>query len=57
MCIHDVIDDVARSQSRSDFEIDISPSIFQLGRRSKAQNVGNADGYLSSKFNFRYNLR
>ena len=25
---HDVIDDVSRSQSRSNFEIDISPSIF-----------------------------
>ena len=33
----DVIDDVTRSQSRSNFEIDISPSIFQLERRSKAQ--------------------
>ena len=29
---HDVIDDVTRSQSRSNFEIDISPSIFQLER-------------------------
>ena len=34
---HDVIDDVTRSQNRSNFEIDISPSIFQLQRRSKAQ--------------------
>ena len=34
---HDVIDDVTRSQSRSNFEIDISPSIFELQRRSKAQ--------------------
>ena len=32
---HDVIDDVTRSQSRSNFEIDISPSIFELQRRSK----------------------
>ena len=32
---HDVIADVTRSQSRSNFEIDISPSIFQLERRSK----------------------
>ena len=54
---HDVIDDVTRSQSRSNFEIDISPSIFELQRRSKAQNVGNADGYLSGIFNFRYNFR
>ena len=54
---HDVIDDVTRSQSRSNFEIDIFASIFELQRRSKAQNVGNAHGYLSGKFNFRYNLR
>ena len=54
---HDVIDDVTRSQNRSNFEIDISPSIFELQRRSKAQNVGNADGYLSDIFNFRCNFR
>ena len=54
---HDVIDDVTRSQSRSNFESDISPSIFELERRSKAQNVGNAYGYLSGIFNFRYNFR
>ena len=54
---HDVIDDVTRSQSRSNFEIDISPSIFELERRSKAQNVGNTHGYLSGIFNFRYNFR
>ena len=54
---HDVIDDVTRSQSRSNFEIDISPSIFELRRRSKARNVGNAHGYLSGIFNFRYNFR
>ena len=44
---HDIIDDITRSQSRLNFEIDISPSIFELERRSKAQNVGNAHGYLS----------
>ena len=44
---HGVIDDVTRLQSRSTFEIDISPSIFQLQCRSKAQNGGNANGYLS----------
>ena len=55
--IHDVFNDVTRSQSRSNFEIDISPSIFQLQRRSKAQNVGNAHGYLFDIFNFRYNFR
>ena len=54
---HDVIDDVTRSQNRSNFEIDISPSIFELEHRSKAQNVGNAHGYLSGVFNFRYNFR
>ena len=54
---HDVIDDVTRSQNRSKFEIDISPSIFELERRSKAQNVGNAHGYPSGIFNFRYNFR
>ena len=54
---HDVIDDVTRSQSRSNFESDISPSIFELERWSKAQNVGNAHGYLSGLFNFRYNFR
>ena len=30
---------------------------FELERRSKAQNVGNAHGYLSGIFNFRYNFR
>ena len=54
---HDVIDDVTRSQSRSNFESDISPSRFELERRSKAQNVGNAHGYLSGLSNFRYNFR
>ena len=39
---HDVIDDVSRSQSRSNFETAISPSIFQLESRSKGQTVGNA---------------
>ena len=53
---HDVIDDVTRSQSKSNFEIDISPSIFDLQCRSKAQNVGNAHGFLSDIF-FRYNFR
>ena len=54
---HDVIDDGTRSQSRSNFEIDILPSIFELERRSKAQNVGNAYGYLSGILNFRYDFR
>ena len=54
---HDVIDDVTRSQSGSNFEIDISSSILELQRRSKAQHVRNAHGYLSDTFNFRYNFR
>ena len=54
---HGVIDDVTRWQSRSKFQIGISPSIFALERRSSAQNVGNANGYLSDIFNFRYNSR
>ena len=54
---HDVIDDVTRSPSRSNFEIDKSPSIFELERRSKAQNIGNANGYLFGIFNFRYPFR
>ena len=55
--MHDVIDDITRSQIRSNFEIDITPSIFELQRRSKAQNVENAHGYLSGLFNIRYNFR
>ena len=54
---HDVIDDVTMSQSRSNFESGISPSIFELERWSKAQNIGNAHGYISGLFNFRYNFR
>ena len=45
-----------RSQSGSNFEIDISPSMFQLERWSKAQNVGNANSYISGIFSFRYNF-
>ena len=40
-----------------DFEIDTSPSTFELERRSKAQNVENAHGYDSGIFNSRYNFR
>ena len=54
---HDVIDDFTRSQSRPNFEIEISPSIFELEHRSKAPNIGNANGYLSGIFKFRYNFR
>ena len=48
-CIHDVIEDVTSSQSRSNFEIATSPSILQLERRSKAQNIGNTHGYLAEE--------
>ena len=34
-----------------------TPSIFELKRRSNAQNVGNVHGYISGIFNFRYNFR
>ena len=57
MHIHDVIDDVTRLQSRSNFEIDISKSIFELERRAKAPNVGNVQGYLFGIFHFRYNFQ
>ena len=53
---HDVVDDVTRWQSRSNIEIGISPSILEPERRSKPRNVGNANGYLSGMFNFRYNF-
>ena len=53
---HDVIYDVTRPQSKSKFEIDISPSIFELERPSKAQNIGKANGYLSGVFKFRYHF-
>ena len=48
---------VTRSQNRSNFEIDISPSILELERRSKAHNTGITNGYLCGKFNFRYHFR
>ena len=51
---HDVIDDVSRSQSRSNLEIAICPSIFQLDRRPKAQNIRNAHGCHAGIFNFWY---
>ena len=54
---HEVIDDVICSQSRSYYKIAISTSIFQLERRSKAQNIGNAHGYLTDIFNIWYYFR
>ena len=38
------------------WKIDAFPSIFQLQRRSKAQNIGNTHGYLAGIFDFRYNI-
>ena len=37
--------------------MDISLSISKLERRSKVQNDGNVNGYLSVIFIFRYNFR
>ena len=48
-----VIDDVIRSKNRSNFEIAITPSIFELELRSKAQNVGYWTGYPDDISNFR----
>ena len=48
---------IGLTQNRSNFEVDISPSIVELERRSKAQNIGNAHGFLSGIFNFQYNFR
>ena len=61
MCIlfgvDDVIDDVIRFKNRSNFEIAIALSIFELERRSKAQNVENGMAYLEVRLNFRYIFR
>ena len=42
------------SPGQSKFELAISPSIFQLERWSKAQNIGNAPGYFAGIINFRH---
>ena len=42
------------SKSRSNLEITITPSIFELQRQSKAQNVGNLLGYQYNIPNFRW---
>ena len=52
-----IIDDVIRSKYRSKFETAITPSIFELERRTKYQNVGNGMTYLGVGLNFRYNFR
>ena len=41
----------------SNFEIAITPSIFELECRTKSQNVGNGMAYLAVGLNFRYNYR
>ena len=41
----------------SDFEIVITPLIFELERRSTAQNVGNLTGYRFINLNFRLDFR
>ena len=45
------------SKSRSNFEIAITPLIFELERRSQAQNVGNLTGYCFVTLNFRLDFR
>ena len=39
------------------FKFAITPSIFELERRTKSQNVGNGMTYLGVGLNFRYNFR
>ena len=41
----------------SNFEIAITPLIFELERRTKSQNVGNGMAYLAVGLSFRYNFR
>ena len=41
----------------SDFEIAITPLIFELERRSTAQNVGNLTGYRFTELNFSLDFR
>ena len=56
MCIvfgvDDVIDDVMTSQKRSKIKIAITPLLFKLQRRSKAQIVGLTQGRLAALINF-----
>ena len=47
---------VTRSKSRSNFKIVITPSIFELQCRSKAQNVGNWTYYLDNIHYFQFHL-
>ena len=41
----------------SNFEIAITPLIFELESRTKSQNVGNGMAYLAVGLSFRYNFR
>ena len=45
--------EVTRLKSASNFESAITPSIFELERRSKAPDVGNWTGYLDNLTNLR----
>ena len=48
---------VTRLKSRSNFETAITPSILELERRTKCQNVDYSMAYLDVGLNFRYNFR
>ena len=44
-------------KSRSNFEIVITLSIFDLERRTKAENVGDSMAYIGILLNFQYMFR
>ena len=46
-----------RSKSRSNFEIAITSSIFELECRTKCQNVANGMAYLGVGLDIRYNFQ
>ena len=54
--VDDVTDDVIRLKSGSNFEIVITPSIFEVEGQTKAQNIGISMAYLDVGPNFRYNF-
>ena len=47
---------ITRLKSRSNFEIAITRSIFELERRTKSQNVESGMAYLGVGLKFRYNF-
>ena len=51
---HVITEDVSKSKSMSKFKCDIPPSVFQIERRSNAQNIGSAHGCLVGIYNVRY---